>query len=79
MLSNPYPSKGTAKSSAKDHAEQNGINTFILMVDLENRQYHFSDEEIKPGCKMIVFAKYKRSKGKWVEKPLLRAKSKKGA
>lgn len=79
MLSNPYPTKGTAKSSAKIYAEDNGLKKFILIVDLENRQYHFSDEEIKPGCKMIVFGRYKFNKGKWLEKPLLREKSKKGA
>ena len=79
MLSDPYLTKGTARSAAKLHAEQNGLTTFTLMVDLENRQYHFSDEEIKPGCKMIVFGRYKLSRGKWLEKPLLREKSRKGA
>ena len=78
MLSDPYPSKGTARSDAKIHAEQNGLNKFSLMVDLENRQYHFSDEEIKPESKMIVFGRYELSKGKWLEKPITKA-TKKGA
>ena len=78
MLSNPYPTKGTARSDAKIHAENNNLKEFILMVDLENRQYHFSDEEIQPESKMIVFGRYKLSKGKWLEKPLTKA-ARKGA
>lgn len=78
MLSDPYPTKGTAKSNAKIHAEQNGLPRFMLMVDLEKRQYHFSDEKINPDPKMIVFAKYELKKGKWLEKPLAKA-AKRGA
>ena len=79
MLSTPYPTKGTAKGDAKIHAEQNGLKEFVLVVDLENRQYHFSTEEVKPSSKMVLFGRYKFSKGKWLEKPLLRKESKKGA
>lgn len=79
MLSNPYPTKGTAKNSAKNYAEENGMTKFILMVDLENRKYHFSDEEIKPESKMIVFGRFNFKKGKWLEKTLLRKESRKGA
>lgn len=78
MLSNPYPTKGTAKSGAKDHAEENKLTKFMLMVDLEKRQYHFSDDKINPEPKMIVFAKYEFKKGKWLEKPLSKA-ARKGA
>ena len=78
MLSNPYPTKGTARSDAKIHAESNNLKEFILMVDLESRQYHFSDEEIQPESKMIVFGRYKFCKGKWLEKPLTKA-TRKGA
>jgi len=70
MLSDPYPSKGTARSDAKIYAAQNGLTNFILLVDVENRKYHFSNEKIKPESKMIVFGRYKFSKGKWLEKPL---------
>jgi len=79
MLSNPYLSKGTAKSDAKIHAEQNGLTKFMLMVDLENRRYHFCDEDTNPEPKMIVFSKFKFSKGKWLEKAPLRKESRKGA
>ena len=71
MVSNPYPSKGTARSAAKEHAEKNGLNKFILMVDLNKRQYHFSVEDKAPDPKLIVFARYKLSKGKWQDRPVL--------
>jgi len=71
MISIPYPSKGTARSAAKEHAEENGLKNFILMVDLEKRKYHFSDEEKAPDPKLIVFARYKLSKGKWQDRPVL--------
>lgn len=74
MLSNPYPTKGTARSSAKIYAEENGLKEFILVVDLVDKQYHFSNEEIKPESKMIVFGRYKFNKGKWLEKPIKAAK-----
>ena len=74
MLSNPYPTQGTARSSGKIHAEANGVKEFILMVDLENKQYHFSAEEVEPESKMIVFGRYKFNKGIWLEKPIKAAK-----
>ena len=71
MVSCPYPTKGTARSAGKVYAENNGLKDFILMVDLEARQYHFSDEDKAPDPKLIVFARYKLSKGKWQDRPVL--------
>jgi len=78
LLSTPYSSKGTARSGAKELAEKNGWTKFMLLVDLKERQYHFSDESKNPEPKMIVFAKYEFKKGKWQEKPLAKT-TKKGA
>ena len=68
MLSNPYPTKGTAKNAAKVYAQENGIKKFLLMLDLDQRQYHFSDQEKDPSSKLIVFARYALIKDKWRDK-----------
>ncbi|TWH49617.1 hypothetical protein [Sporomusa sp. KB1] len=67
MISKPYPTKGTAKSAAKVCAQENGIKKFLLMLDLDKRQYHFSDQELKDS-KLIVFARYALIKDKWRDK-----------
>ena len=68
MISNPYPTKGTAKSAAKVYAQENGIKKFLLMLDLDKRQYHFSDQEKDRESKLITFARYELVKGKWRDK-----------
>ncbi|WP_094607761.1 hypothetical protein SPSIL_008740 [Sporomusa silvacetica DSM 10669] len=68
MISNPYPTKGTAKSAAKVYAQENGIKKFLLMLDLDKRQYHFTDQEKDRESKMIVFARYALIKDKWRDK-----------
>lgn len=78
MLSKPYPSKGTAKSAAKLYAQQHKLTQFLLMLDLDQRKYHFSDQEKDLESKLIVFARYKFVKGRWQDKTPL-AKVTKGA
>lgn len=68
MLSNPYSSKGTAKSGAKVYAEHKGLTKFILVVDIEKKQYFFSDEDKAPDNKQIVFGRFQIIKGKWRDK-----------
>lgn len=69
MLSQSYPSKGIAKAAAKIYAQKNGLAHFVLIVDVETRQYYFSDEEQAPGPRMLIFAKMERKKNKWQDKP----------
>lgn len=68
MLSNPYPSKGTAKSGAKVYAAHKGLTKFFLILDIEKKRYYFSDEESAPKAKMIVFGRFQLVKGKWRDK-----------
>ncbi|AIF52024.1 hypothetical protein [Pelosinus sp. UFO1] len=68
MISNPYPSKGTAKSGAKVYAANKGLTKFILIVDPEKKWYLFSDEDKAPEAKMIVFGRFQLVKGKWRDK-----------
>lgn len=68
MLSKPYPSKGTARNAAKEQAKESGFKKFILLLDLDKRQYHFSDQEKDRESKLIVFARYELVKGKWRDK-----------
>lgn len=67
MLSKPYPSKGTAKGAAKVHAQENGITKIALALDLEKRQYYFTDEDKAPK-ELITFARLELVKGKWRDK-----------
>lgn len=77
MISTPYPSKGTAKAGAKRYAQENGIKKITLLIDAENRQFHFSDEEkAAAGSKMLIFAKMEQRGGKWQDKlPITRRKN----
>ena len=68
MISKEYPSKGTARNAAKEYATKNGITKFLLMLDLDKRVYHFSDQEKPKESKLIVFARYELIKGKWRDK-----------
>jgi hypothetical protein len=72
MLSNPYQSKTTAKKAAKSHAQDHGLTKFSLIVDIEKKQYFFSDEDKAPELKMIVFGKFQIIKGKWRDRTPLR-------
>ncbi|MCM0760483.1 hypothetical protein M7775_18170 [Sporomusa sphaeroides DSM 2875] len=68
MISKDYPSKGIARNAAKEYATQNGIAKFLLLLDMDERQYHFSDQEKPIESKLIVFARYELIKGKWRDK-----------
>lgn len=68
MISKAYPSKGTARAAAKEHATVNKLKAFILTIDAENRKFHFADEEPAPESEHIVFARYQLTKGKWRDK-----------
>lgn len=70
MLSNPYSTKGTARSAAKIFAQENAITKIALALDIEERVYFFTDELKGHKDKMIIFARYELVKGKWREKPL---------
>ena len=71
MISTPYPTKGTACAAAKVHAKATGIKKFMLLLDLDKRQYHFSDREKSKESKLIPFARYELIKGKWRDKTML--------
>lgn len=73
MISKPYPSKGTARSAAKEYAIENNLTSFTLLIDLEARQYFFNDQDHSPEPKKIVFAKYQQIKGKWRDRPVGKA------
>lgn len=71
MLSKPYPSKGTACGAAKEYAQQNGIKIFLLLLDLDKRQYHFSDREKPKESNLIPFANYELVRGKWRDRTMI--------
>lgn len=71
MLSVTFPSKGIAKSAAKVFAAENGITRIALAVDLETRQYHYTDKPEDLNKNQIIFARMELVKGKWKDKPLL--------
>lgn len=68
MISAAYPTKGTACDAAKKYAEQNKITSFLLLLDFDQRKYHFSDQELPTDSKLIVFGRRKLIKGKWQDK-----------
>ncbi len=65
MLSEPYPSKGTARAAAKEYAAANNLKAYMLTVAASSRKFHFTDEEPGPESQQYVFEKYKLVKGKW--------------
>ena len=65
MISQPYPTKGTAAGEGKLYAIKNRLKKFFLMLDLEKRQFHFTDQEPERKSQLILFVTYKQVKGKW--------------
>lgn len=70
MLSEPFPSKGTARAAATEYAAANKLKAFMLTIAAESRKFHFTDQEPDRSSKQIVFARYKLVKGKWRDKHL---------
>lgn len=68
MLSEPFPSKGTARAAATEYAAANKLKAFMLTIAAESRKFHFTDQEPAPSSNQLVFARYRLIKGKWRDK-----------
>lgn len=71
MVSEAYPTKGTARNAAIEQAKESGFKKFILLLDMDKRQYHYSDQEKDKESNLIPFARYEQKKGKWQDKTML--------
>ncbi len=64
MISTPYTTRTAAEEAAKEYAQENNINKFILTLDPKTGTFHFSDQDKAP-TQTIAFKKLRLIKGKW--------------